>query len=137
MEAGVSTLHEADKILLVDDSRTIRKIIRKALSSYSCTILEAANGREALEIAGHESPGLIILDINMPELDGGETLRQLKGNPSLSVIPVMMLTANADRENITKFYEMGAVDYVTKSLNPADVIERVKRVVMLKSQISG
>ncbi len=81
------------KILTVDDSKTVRIIVKKAFKGYDCDILEAGNGVEGLAVAAKETPDLILLDVTMPVMDGVEMLTKLKADPALKGIPVMMLTA--------------------------------------------
>lgn len=125
------------KILLVDDSRSIRSVLTRALASYVCIIFEASNGKEALQIAVEERPQLMILDITMPVMDGEQTLIQFKASPELNSIPVIMLTANVEKENIEKFLGLGAVDYATKSFRPEDFIERIKQILPLTPAITA
>lgn len=124
------------RILLVDDSRTIRMVLSRGFKNFDCEILQAADGREALDVAASHFPDLIILDINMPVMEGGETLMRLKADPVLAPIPVMMLTANAEKENIERFRSMGAIDYVTKNLQADEVIGRTRNIIALKPLIS-
>ncbi len=121
------------KILLVDDSKTIRLILAKALRQFECQILEAGNGLEALDIAGREKPQLIIMDLTMPVMDGAEALGKLKGNSALKHIPVVMLTANVGLDDMLKITGSGNVsDFMSKAFKPDELIERVKRFVELK-----
>jgi len=86
------------KVLAVDDSKTIRMIVKKAFKSYDCEVIEAENGKEGLETASKEKPDLIILDITMPVMTGPEMLEELKKDPGLMEIPVIMLTAESGKE---------------------------------------
>ena len=81
------------RILTVDDSKTVRCIVRKAFKTFDCDILEASNGVEGLAIASKETPDVILLDVTMPVMDGVEMLTKLKADPQLKAIPVIMLTA--------------------------------------------
>src|SRR4051812_43605721 len=102
------------KILTVDDSKTIRVIVAKAFKPYECEIFEASNGIEGLAAAIKEKPDVIILDLTMPIMDGAEMLAKLKANPELKTIPVIMLTAEAGRENVLRIARMGVRDYLIK-----------------------
>ena len=102
------------KILTVDDSRTIRMIVKKAFQQYDCNIVEAENGMEGLALAAKEKPDLIILDITMPVMTGIEMLAKLKAEKDLKNIPVIMLTAESGKENVMKIVKMGVRDYVVK-----------------------
>ena len=103
-----------NKILTVDDSKTVRIIVRKAFKSYDCEILEASNGVEGLAVAGKEMPDLILLDITMPVMDGVEMLTRLKSDPQLKGIPVMMLTAEGGKDNVLRIAKIGIRDYIVK-----------------------
>src|SRR6476469_7493602 len=102
------------KILTVDDSKTIRLIVAKAFKPFDCEVFEAGNGVEGLAVAAREYPDLIILDLTMPIMDGVEMLSRLKSDPSLKPIPVVMLTAEAGRDNVLRIAKMGVRDYLVK-----------------------
>lgn len=122
------------RILTVDDSKTIRLIIARAFKSYDCEILEAANGVEGLAVASREKPDVIILDVTMPIMDGTEMLSRLKSNAELRSIPVLMLTAEAGRDNVLRIAKLGVRDYLVKPFKEDQIIERIGRVVELKSR---
>ena len=103
------------KILIVDDSKTIRLIVAKAFKPYDCLVLESANGVEGLAVAVREKPDLILLDYTMPIMDGFETLTKLRSDPDLKTIPVIMLTAEAGRETVLKIAKLGVRDYLQYS----------------------
>src|SRR5271170_7397034 len=102
------------KILTVDDSKTVRIIVRKAFKGFDCDIFEAANGVEGLALAAKEMPDLILLDVTMPVMDGVEMLTKLKADVALKAIPVMMLTAEGGRDNVLKIAKIGVRDYIVK-----------------------
>lgn len=120
------------KILTVDDSKTVRIIVRKAFKPYDCEILEAANGVEGLAIASKQAPDLILLDVTMPVMDGVEMLTKLKSDPQLKGIPVMMLTAEGGRDNVLKIAKIGVRDYLVKPFKEDVLIEKAGRVIDLK-----
>jgi two-component system cell cycle response regulator len=120
------------KILTVDDSKTVRIIVRKAFKAYDCDILEAGNGVEGLAIASKEMPDLILLDVTMPVMDGVEMLTKLKSDASLKAIPVMMLTAEGGRDNVLKIAKIGIRDYVVKPFKEEALIEKAGRIIDLK-----
>ncbi|MFA6543866.1 MAG: response regulator [Limisphaerales bacterium] len=122
------------KILTVDDSKTIRLIVAKAFKQFDCDVFEAANGVEGLAVANREKPDIIILDITMPIMDGAETLAKLKSNPDLKNIPVVMLTAEAGRENVLRIAKLGVRDYLVKPFKEDLLVERVGRVIELKAK---
>lgn len=125
------------KVLAVDDSKTIRMIVKKAFKSFNCEIFEAANGKEGLEMAAEKKPGLIILDITMPVMTGPEALAKLKSDPELAKIPVIMLTAESGKENVMKILKMGVKDYMVKPFKGPALIERVKKILPLEEKDGG
>ena len=122
------------KILAVDDSKTIRMIVKKAFKGYDCEVTEAENGKEGLEAASREKPDLIVLDITMPVMTGPEMLEKLKSAPALKEIPVIMLTAESGKENVIQILKMGVKDYMVKPFKGEQLIERVTKVVTLESK---
>lgn len=122
------------KILTVDDSKTIRLIVAKAFKPFDCTVLEADNGVVGLAVAGREKPDLILLDYTMPVMDGFEVLARLRSDPDLRSTPVIMLTAEAGRDTVVKIAKLGVRDYLIKPFKEELLIERVKRVVNLRSK---
>lgn len=121
-----------NKILTVDDSKTVRIIVRKAFKPYDCEILEASNGVEGLAIAAKDTPDLILLDVTMPVMDGVEMLTKLKSDPQLKGIPVVMLTAEGGRDNVLKIAKIGIRDYLVKPFKEEILIEKAGRVIELK-----
>jgi two-component system cell cycle response regulator len=122
------------KILTVDDSKTIRMIVAKAFKDYDCTVLEADNGVVGLAVAGREKPDLILLDYTMPVMDGFEVLARLRSDQDLKSTPVIMLTAEAGRDTVVKIAKLGVRDYLIKPFKEDLLLERVKRVVKLRSK---
>jgi two-component system cell cycle response regulator len=122
------------KILTVDDSKTIRMIVARAFKTFACEILEAADGVEGLAIVNREKPDIILLDYTMPVMDGFEMLNKLKADPEARSIPVVMLTAEAGRENVLKIARRGVRDYLIKPFKEELVVERVGRIIDLKAR---
>ena len=120
------------KILNVDDSKTVRIIVRRAFKSFDCEILEASNGVEGLAVAARDAPDLILLDIKMPVMDGVEMLTKLKTDAQLKGIPVIMLTAEGGRDNMRKVAKIGVRDYLLKPFNEETLIEKAGCVIDLK-----
>jgi class 3 adenylate cyclase len=121
------------RILIVDDTPKNIQLLGTILRKEGYQINIAQNGLQALEVVGQMPPDLILLDVMMPELDGFETCRRLKGEPSTQDIPVIFLTAKVDMEDIVKGFELGAVDYVTKPFNSAELLSRVSTHLELKA----
>ncbi len=122
----------AYKILTVDDSKTIRMIVKKAFKPYNCELYEGENGVEGLAIAAKEQPDLIILDITMPVMTGIEMLGKLKAENDLKDIPVIMLTAESGKENVMQIVKMGVKDYIVKPFKGEQLIERAKNILKLR-----
>lgn len=122
----------AYKILTVDDSKTIRMIVKKAFKPYNCELYEGENGVEGLAIAAKEMPDLIILDITMPVMTGIEMLGKLKSESDLKDIPVIMLTAESGKENVMQIVKMGVKDYIVKPFKGEQLIERAKNILKLR-----
>lgn len=113
----------ADKILVVDDEKSISKIIAYNLQKEGYDVLCADDGEMGLEIALNEKPDLILLDIMMPKMDGYEVCRKVR---QVSNVPIIMLTARADEVDKVNGLEIGADDYVTKPFGNRELIARVK-----------
>ena len=120
------------KVLTVDDSKTIRKKKKKAFRPFDCEIFEGENGVEGLAAAVREKPDLIVLDITMPVMDGKEMLVKLKDESSLKDIPVIMLTAEAGKDNVMEIVQLGAKDYMVKPFKGEELIERATKLVKLE-----
>lgn len=119
------------KILSVDDSRAIRMVLKRLFRPFACELFEAGDGEEGLAVATREKPDLIILDYNMPVMDGVTMLRQMRENPELKRTPVIMLTADASSEIINTVARLGVRDYVTKPFEDAQLLDKVSRVIVL------
>ena len=121
----------ATRILSVDDSKTIRMIIKRTFSPYDCDVNEACNGEEGLAMATANKPDLIILDITMPVMDGITMLGKLKESAVLKTIPVIILSAESGRENVAFIAKLGVRDYLVKPFKDEQLIEKVVRIVTL------
>lgn len=120
-------MHDASyTVLVVDDSRANRAFLASILEEDGYRVLEAASGDACLAAAAAEMPVLILLDVVMPGIDGFETLRRLKADPVMKRIAVIMLTGLGDQESKLKAFDYGAVDYIVKSANEAEVRARVR-----------
>jgi len=122
----------SQKILTVDDSKTVRMIIQRAFRPHDCVICEAANGEEGLAVAVRESPDLILLDITMPVMDGITMLAQLRQNPQLKNIPVIMLTAESSRDIVAQIASLGVRDYLVKPFKDEQLLTKVKAIIPLQ-----
>ena len=116
-------------ILIVDDMILIRNILQFSLRKEGYDIITADNGRRALEYASQDdSPDFIILDITMPKLDGYGVIKKLKASDSTRHIPVIFLTANAQKKDVMKGMEAGANDYIVKPFKFADLLKRIQNL---------
>jgi len=118
-------------VLLVDDDAGFREIWKMKLTSSGFDVLEASNGKEALEILKDKKPDVILLDVLMPEMDGVKTLLTIKENNNLKDVKIFFVTSldNADPE-LSEYHkelasELGAVEYLRKSIDLDNLVERV------------
>jgi diguanylate cyclase (GGDEF)-like protein len=122
----------SQKVLVIDDSEAIRSLLRARLSCEPVELFFAVGGQEGLEMAPRVLPDLILLDIDMPELDGYEVCRRLKLDPITEAIPVIFLTGAASTEDKIRGLELGATDYITKPFDPAELRARVRASLRTK-----
>jgi DNA-binding response OmpR family regulator len=115
-----------DKVLIVDDEKLILISTRIVLESVGYSAITAASGEEAIAMATEQRPGLILLDIMMPGIDGWETLSRLKEAPETKDIPVIIFTAREHSRGKHLAREMGAADYFQKPFEPDELIEIVQ-----------
>src|SRR3990167_3341546 len=116
------------KILMIEDEKAIRQLIRFAFEKTEYTLLEAENCREAEKLIINFMPQLILLYWMLPGKSGIEFVKQLKANSITRSIPIIMLTAKAGEDNKVKALEIGADDYITKPFSPRELIARIKTV---------
>jgi adenylate cyclase len=114
------------RILVVDDNRVNQLLLGRALEQQSLAVEFAENGRRALELLGGGSFDLMLLDVEMPEVDGYEVLAQMKGDPHLREVPVIMTSALDELDSVVRCIEMGAEDYLTKPVNPVLLGARIR-----------
>ena len=117
-------IRDAD-ILIVDDMPENLRILMGMLSTCGCRVRPAPSGALALQAAREEAPDLILLDIQMPGMDGYEVCRALKGDPRLAQVPVIFLSAFTDAASKVKAFEAGGIDYVSKPFSVEEVLARV------------
>ncbi|NET24845.1 sensor histidine kinase [Okeania sp. SIO1I7] len=113
-------------ILIVDDSPTHLSVLSKTLKNAGYKVRMAVDGEDALAQVQRHHPDLILLDIEMPKIDGFETCVRLQANQATKGIPIIFMTAIADTENKVKGLSLGAVDYITKPFEEAEVLARVQ-----------
>lgn len=121
----------AKNILVVDDEKRILSLLKAYLEQQGFLVTTATNGKEAIFIARHEKPDLIILDIMMPEMDGYEFMRQHRKERET---PIILLTAKVEEDDKVIGLELGADDYVTKPFSPRELTSRVRAVLRRTGQ---
>ncbi len=126
---------QRSKILTIDDSRLIHRVLERRLRSLDTDFLKAECAIEGMEIARKENPDLILLDVSLPDMSGFEALAVLKNDESTMNIPVIFLTANDRVTDKVLGFELGAVDYVTKPFDSAELQARVRGVLQTQHLI--
>lgn len=121
------------RLLLVDDQPANIQALHQTFAADH-QVLMATRGEQALALCADQAPDLVLLDVEMPDLDGYEVCRRLKAHPATQDIPVIFVTAHSDAEAETRALEAGAVDFITKPINPRIVRARVRTHLTLKAQ---
>lgn len=129
----VIDLRNSPAILAVDDVAENLEIIAMRLAAHGYAVSTARDGEEGLAKARAEKPDLVLLDIMMPKLDGIAVLKELKRDPTLGFIPVILLTAKADRSDVVEGLDAGADDYLTKPFDQAGLVARVRSMLRIKA----
>src|SRR5215213_9157988 len=126
-------MHNPPLILTVDDTSENLEILRMRLEAQGYEVVEAVDGLEALDRARQLGPDLILLDIMMPRLDGIETVRRLKQDPDLRFIPVILVTAKADTNDVVLGLDAGGDDYLTKPFEHSALLARGRSMLRQKA----
>ena len=116
-------------VLVVDDDPVILKLLEVNFEMEGFTVLVARDGQEGIEVARADQPDLIVSDIMMPKVSGLELVTALKGDPSTSEIPIILLSAKAQNADVRSGLDAGADDYDTKPFEPLDLVDRVNRLL--------
>jgi type II secretory ATPase GspE/PulE/Tfp pilus assembly ATPase PilB-like protein/CheY-like chemotaxis protein len=124
--AGSGPLAARATILLVEDEDTLRRVMRDLLEQEGYTICEARDGAEALEQVDRHNPDLILLDLNLPNVDGYTVLAQLRSRPATADLPVVVLSARGDEDNEVRVLRLGATDFLTKPFRPRALAARLE-----------
>ncbi len=119
----------AAHVLVVDDEPAIAELERHHLARAGHRVTTAANGWEALAVARDDRPDLILLDLMLPDLDGFGVCEILRREPATATIPIVIVSAWASGDSRHLGLELGALDYVTKPFSPAELVERVQRLL--------
>ncbi|HKB69957.1 MAG TPA: EAL domain-containing protein [Thermoanaerobaculia bacterium] len=127
-EAAASVRPAVRRIVVADDDEDVRTLVATLLESARYTVLPAASGREAIEIATRERPDLVLLDVMMPEISGWEVCATLKNHPETQGIPVVMLSVRNEIRDMITSMQAGADDHVTKPFTKRKLLEAVERL---------
>ncbi len=119
---------ERKKVLIIDDSSSVRDIVRNVISTEGYRLIEAENGQEGINILKHTKPDLILLDIVMPEMDGFKVLENLKSNPETKDIPVVMLTVKTQKEAVEKAVNLGCNAYIAKPFISSTLMKKINEM---------
>lgn len=117
------------RIITVDDSPSVRKMVEFSLKSKGYTMGSAADGIEALELMRQEPFDAVILDVNMPRMNGLEFLEQIKNDENLAAIPVIMLTTEGQDEDRDKAMALGATAYIVKPFKPTQLLSLLEEIL--------
>jgi two-component system cell cycle response regulator DivK len=117
------------KILVADDNRVSRELVREVLENSDQKVLEAENGEEALEKIINETPDVVLLDIQMPLFDGYEVLRRVRRHPRFQRLPVIALTAYAMKQDCEKALASGFDAYITKPIDGAALRAKIREML--------
>src|SRR6201993_4288690 len=119
-------------ILVVDDNETNPDILITRLEKHGYELLQAGDGEEALASVAQHRPDLILLDVEMPKLDGFEVCRRLKNDPAMPFIPIVLVTARSASQDVITGLDAGADEYLTKPIDHAALIARVRSMLRVK-----
>jgi class 3 adenylate cyclase len=126
-------MHDPPRILVVDDNETNRDILVTRLEAHGYQTLQAADGEEALRGVAQHRPDVVLLDVMMPNLDGLEACRRLKSDRAVAFTPVILVTAKAATQDIVAGLDAGADEYLTKPVDQAALVARVRSALRIKS----
>jgi two-component system phosphate regulon response regulator PhoB len=127
----------ATRILVVDDEPDILELVRFNLTQAGFAVETAATGEEALAMLRRSRPDLVVLDLMLPDRSGMDVCRDLRGDPALRTLPVIMLTAKSEEVDRIVGFELGADDYVVKPFSPRELVLRVQAVLRRGSPAEG
>lgn len=126
-------MKEPPLILIVDDNPANVEILQMRLSANQYDIITASDGKAGLDMVRSRQPDLILLDVMMPKMDGFEVCRRIKGDPSLPFIPIILVTAKTESKDVVAGLEAGGDEYLTKPVDHAALVARVKSMLRIKS----
>jgi len=114
------------KVLIADDELRLRKVVSLHLKKSGFDVFEAGNGQQAVDLVKEVEPDIIVLDVMMPEKTGLEACAEIKSDENFKNIPIILLTAMAESDDIKKGKEAGADEYLTKPFSPKELIDIIK-----------
>jgi DNA-binding response OmpR family regulator len=117
------------KILIAEDSSTVRALVVARLVADGYDVIEAVDGEQAVALAGSERPDLIVLDKVMPKLDGFEVVRLLRGREETRAVPIVMLTERVGEEDVLGGLDLGVEEYMSKPFSPHELSRRIRRAL--------
>lgn len=123
------------KVLLVEDNLTVRKIISYSLIRLGVNVIEASDGVEALEKVYSEKPNLVLLDINIPKLNGYAVCTQIKSDPEIQHIPVIFCTSKNDKNDYDEAQPYGADGYLTKPFKQSEILPMIAELGITKATV--
>jgi DNA-binding response OmpR family regulator len=126
------TFNSKKTVLLVEDEEPLRRVLRDLLERDGFTVVEAADGVAALDEVDRSAPDVLVLDLNLPRLDGYGVLSHLRARPSTAKLPVIVLTAKGDEENEVRVFDAGANDFLTKPFRPRALSARLRALLKIK-----
>jgi len=115
-------------VLTVDDSRTMREMLRLALADAGFRVVQAEDGIHGLEVLQQETPQVIVTDINMPRMDGFGFIEEVRGDARHRAIPILVLTTESDAEKKNRARMAGATGWIVKPFNPEKLVDAIRRV---------
>lgn len=122
-------------VLVVDDKEVNLISTEALLEELKCNVIKASSGSKALKLLLEKKVALILMDVNMPEMDGFETAELIRGNDRMKNIPIIFITAlNADQRQIFNGYELGAIDFILKPIWPSILLSKVKIFLNIKTK---
>jgi putative two-component system response regulator len=128
-DSNASALESTGVVLVVDDDPVVRRLTRQLLSRITEAVHAVSNGEDALRVAPQLDPDLILLDVNMPDLDGFEVCKRLRADPATREIPIIMVTALNDRESRLRGLDAGADDFISKPYDRMELRTRVRTIL--------
>ena len=119
----------AKRVLVVEDQEDNRRIVRDLLLSAGLEVLEATDGEQGVALAGRERPDLILMDVQLPGIDGYEATRRIKGDPALRTIPLIVVTSYALSGDDVKAFAAGCDAYVAKPFSPRALLAKIRELL--------